>query len=314
MAFVNSSGYAGLTDTPLARVGYAKTFVRRFFCNGMIPDITYSDYDTELVQCNQIVQFTKQPIVRWKPYQKNQDLIPQEVDLDNFCFELCEADYVSIKIDTMDEKYLCERFKEWEASVMLSVQQDKEQRLNRYVLGRLPLEVAPQNTGLTAGYDTQVSLGSSGSPVTLTPNTFVQQISYHQLVLTEACAWEDGKMALVVPPAFYNLLLNGPLSNALTMGNCVNCSSQITGKAPGQVMGFDVYKSTYAPKIVGGSASWILAGRKDATMFAEDIITSRIIQSTKGFWKEYQMLMVYGEKTIQPQAWTAGAYIAQQTN
>ena len=154
----------------------------------MIPDITYSDYDAELVQCNQIVQFTKQPIVRWKPYQKNQDLIPQEVDLDNFCFELCEADYVSIKIDTMDEKYLCERFKEWEASVMLSVQQDKEQRLNRYVLGRLPLEVAPQSTGLTAGYDTQVSLGSSGSPVTLTPNTFVQQISYHQLVLTEACA------------------------------------------------------------------------------------------------------------------------------
>ena len=70
MAFVNSSGYAGLTDTPLARVGYAKTFVNRFFCNGMIPDITYSDYDTELVQCNQIVQFTKQPIVRWKPYQK----------------------------------------------------------------------------------------------------------------------------------------------------------------------------------------------------------------------------------------------------
>ena len=140
MAFVNSSGFAGLTDTPLARVGYAKKFVRRFFCNGMIPDITYSDYDAELVQCNQIVQFTKQPIVRWKPYQKNQDLIPQEVDLDNFCFELCEADYVSIKIDTMDEKYLCERFKEWEASVMLSVQQDKEQRLNRYVLGRLPLQ------------------------------------------------------------------------------------------------------------------------------------------------------------------------------
>ena len=33
MAFVNSSGFAGLTDTPLARVGYAKKFVRRFFCN-----------------------------------------------------------------------------------------------------------------------------------------------------------------------------------------------------------------------------------------------------------------------------------------
>ena len=147
------------------------------------------------------------------------------------------------------------------------------------MLGRLPLEVAPAEYR-SAGYDTQVSLGSSGSPVTLTPNTFVQQISYHQLVLTEACAWEDGKMALVVPPAFYNLLLNGPLSNALTMGNCVNCSSQITGKAPGQVMGFDVYKSTYAPRL------WRfgivdLAGWKDATMFAEDIITSRIIQSPK---------------------------------
>ena len=190
---------------------------------------------------------------------------------------------MSIKIDTMDEKYLCERFKEWEVSVMLSVQQDKEQRLNRYVLGRcrsrLPAEYRSHRWLRYAGVARQPAACD------VTPNTFVQQISYHQLVLTKACAWEDGKMALVVPPAFYNLLLNGPLSNALTMGNYVNCSSQITGKAPGQVMGFDVYKSTYAPKIVGGSASWILAGRKDATMFAEDIITSRIVQSPIGFWK-----------------------------
>ena len=305
MSFTNSSGFAGLDRSPLARVGYAKKFVYRYFYTGLVPDITYSDYDTELTKCNQVVQFTRQPVVRWKPYQRNQDLIPQEVDLDAFTFELCEADYVAIKIDSTDERYLCDRFSEWESSVMLSVQQDKEVRLNKYLLGRLPFEVAAINTGNAAGADSgNIGLGASGAAVALNSTTVVKYITLLQLALVEARSWEEGKMVLIVSPRVYNLLENSTLSNALTMGNCVDCSSLITGKAPGKVAGFDVYMSVYAPGTVGEDI--ILAGRRDATMFAEDIIESRIAQSSRGFWKEYQMLMVYGGKTIQPAGWAVG--------
>lgn len=308
MSFTNASGFAGLDRSPLARVGYAKKFVYRYFYSGLVPDITYSDYDTELTKCNQVVQFTRQPVVKWKPYQRNQDLVPQEVELDAFTFELCEADYVAIKIDSTDERFLCDRFAEWESSVMMSVQQDKEVRLNRYVLGRIPFEVAGINSGLTAGADTQgINLGTPGSPVAVTSSNIVKLITLLQLTLVEARSWEDGKMALIVSPRVYNLLENSTLSNALTMGNCVNCSSLITGKAPGKVAGFDVYQTVYQPGTV--TQDVILAGRKDATMFAEDIIESRIAMSTRGFWKEFQMLMVYGSKTIQPNGWAA-AYVS----
>ena len=128
----------------------------------------------------------------------------------------------------------------------------------------------------------------------------------HQLALVEARSWEEGKMKLIVSPRVYNLLENSSLSNALTMGQCVDCSSLITGKAPGKVAGFDVYQSVYAPGTVAEDI--ILAGRGDATMFAEDIIESRIAMSSRGFWKEYQMLMVYGGKTIQPAGWSVGVY------
>lgn len=308
MSFTNASGFAGLDRSPLARVGYAKKFVYRYFYSGLVPDITYSDYDTELTKCNQVVQFTRQPVVKWKPYQRNQDLVPQEVELDAFTFELCEADYVAIKIDSTDERFLCDRFAEWESSVMMSVQQDKEVRLNRYMLGRLPFEVASINAGLTAGADTVgINLGTAGAPVAVTSSNIVKIITLLQLALVEARSWEEGKMALIVSPRVYNLLENSTLSNALTMGNCVDCSSLITGKAPGKVAGFDVYQTVYAPGTV--SQDIMLAGRKDATMFAEDIIESRIAMSTRGFWKEFQMLMVYGSKTIQPSGW-AIAYVS----
>lgn len=307
MSFTNASGFAGLDRSPLARVGYAKKFVYRYFYTGLVPDITYSDYDTELTKCNQIVQFTKQPVVRWKSYQRNQDLVPTEVDLDAFTFELCEADYVAIKIDSTDERYLCDRFNEWESSVMTAVQQDKEVRLSKYVLSRLPYEVAPINAGLTAGADSAaISLGTAGAPLAISASTIVNLITKLQLVLVESRAWEEGKMVLTVSPRVYNTLINSPLSSALTMGSCVNCSSLITGKAPGKVAGFDVYQTVYQPGVM--TLDVILAGRRDATMFAEDIIESRIAQSTKGFWKEYQMLMVYGEKTVQPTGW-AVAYV-----
>ena len=308
MSFTNASGFAGLDRSPLARVGYAKKFVYRYFYTGLIPDITYSDYDTELTKCNQVVQFTRQPVVKWKPYQRNQDLIPQEVDLDAFTFELCEADYVAIKIDSTDERYLCDHFAEWESSVMLSVQQDKEVRLNKYVLGRIPFEVASINTGNAAGADSQaIGLGAPGTPIAVTSSNIVKLVTLLQLALVEARSWEDGKMVLIVSPRVYNLLENSPLSNALTMGNCVNCSSLITGKAPGTVAGFSVYQTVYQPGTIAQDI--MLAGRRDATMFAEDIIESRIAASARGFWKEYQMLMVYGEKTIQPTGW-AQAYVS----
>lgn len=302
MSFINASGYNGLDRSPLARVGYAKRFVYRYFYNGLVPDITYMDYDTELTKCNQIVQFTRQPVVRWKPYQRNQDLIPSEVDLDGFTFELCEADYVAIKLDKQEKKQICDRFDEWESSVMLSVQQDKEQLLNRYVLTRLPFEIAASNQGTAAGADSQsIGLGTTGAPVAVAAATIVRILTLLQLVLVEARAWEDGKMIVTVSPRVYNLLENSPLSSALTMGNCVDCSSQITGKAPNKVAGFDLYQTVYQPGTP--TADIILAGRRDATMFAEDIIESRIVQASRGFWDEYQMLMVYGSKTVQPTGW-----------
>ena len=81
MAFVNSSGYAGLTGYPRS---HASGMPRRSSAVFLQRDDSRHhllDHDTESWSSATTVQFTKQPIVRWKPYQKNQDPIPQEVDL-----------------------------------------------------------------------------------------------------------------------------------------------------------------------------------------------------------------------------------------
>lgn len=315
MSFKSASGYGGLEGTPLARIGYYNKIIARAWETDFIPEIVNSEIDERITRCNQKVQFIRQPQVGpWRKYDKNQELVPNQLTPESFCMEICNAAYNDIKIDKMDVQQACERWAEWESSFLESTYQSLTEMWRTWVLNGMVLETSARNKGSKAGKWRNIDLGAPGKPLQVTPQNVHRALARLQRVLRDTHRWEEGKMFIVIPTALKEILVSSPYANAAWMGDCVPCSMNIDGLLPKKLMGFNVIESTYAPTVfdqTGDVAYYIIAGHNQAFAFAADIIEGRLIEPDRTFGIEYQMLAVWGGKMIYPDAmaigyWTLG--------
>lgn len=307
----SASGFQGLENSPLARPGYYNKIIAKGWEMDFLPAITNTEIDERVTACNQVVQFTRQPDVGpWRVYEKNQELVPDQVRPEAFCLRICNAKYKDLKFDKLDIRRICDRWNDFEASFLDSVYQTLTAEWRNYVLTAMALEASPQNKGAHAGMLGDVNLGTTGSPIVITGENIARNVARLQRVLQEALRWQDGEMVLIIPSAIREQFVDSPFANALQMGSCMDCSLLVTGQIPGMIGGFHTYVTQSLHSVIdpttGNPAYFVIAAHRQAYAFAGDVLEGELVRPSRYFGIEYQMLAAWGGKAILPDGIAVG--------
>lgn len=305
-----ASGWNSLEDSPLGRRKYARTIAYNYHCDGIFSLFANSEYNKEIDYCNQELQFVRSFELEFMPYEKNETGVTQNATPDAFCFRICDAAYIRVKVDELDERFLCERWAMWKEMFDVATTRAWDRLLSTDVMKRLPFYASPTNKGATAGAKSgNVNLGAPGAPVIIDSNNIVSEIAKLNQVLTESCAWQKGKMILLMPPSIGPVLMDSKLANALQMGACVDCSPLMTGEWYRNMMGWDFvitnYQCTGFDATANRSVFYVTALNRDALLFGQNLIITRTRQGD-GFYKLLEVLGVWGHKPVHPDGFAIG--------
>jgi hypothetical protein len=166
-------------------------------------------------------------------------------------------------------------------------------------LEAIPSDVHASNAGTSAGARSgQINLGTTGSPVTITPGNALMTLTKCKLVLDEQNAPKEGRWA-VIPNWMTMLLLNSDIRDMNIGGG--GPRPMRNGRV-GQIAGFTLYESNNLNQTTDGSDTVedILFGQKQAVSFATQIVEKRMIPNPDDFGEICEGLQVYGYKTVQP--------------
>lgn len=311
MAILQSAaGYGGLAATPLSEPGYSSQVLARVYERDFLPEITNSDIDQDITHCHQRVNILRAPEVGpWRPYQKNQEMVPNQVSTDAVCLEICNAAYNAIKMDQTDIHFACTRWDQWENLFLDAAYEALVKMLRNWVLTSMILETAPTNKGSAAGKYGNIDLGTKDNPVVVDKDNIPLRVAQLQLAITEQLRWKAGEMFLIVPPAFRSVLSMSNYANAAWAGSCKPCSLAIDGMWEAPIGGFNIIESVSIPPVIdkdGNVCYYVIAGNKNAFAYVADILSGRVVELERAFAVEYQMLTVWGGKMLYPNAMAIG--------
>ncbi len=314
--FPSASGYQGIEATPLARVGYSDFILSRVYEEDWLPRITSSELLEPVTKCNQVIQLMKAPEVGpLRSYQKNQQLVPSTISTDARCLTICNLGYQDIKFDTTDIKQACERWSAFEEKFLESMYQSYVDSQRRFVLGRMMAQVSPETSLRNAGRQHDVDLGAPGNPVHVNPQNLPVVLANLQRVLVEQKRWRDNEMFIIVPPILRTYLA---MSNYANSEWSCKCGGIISGVWDHQLFGFTPIESIHVPVRMdesGNLSYYIIAGHKEATAYASNIIESRLItQDADYFGARYQYLVAWGAEVIYPDALAMGYWTFDPIN
>ncbi|KVT91872.1 hypothetical protein WK59_03810 [Burkholderia ubonensis] len=293
----SSAGYSQYADV-LITPQFGDRLIARGYCSFVVGDITDTDYTGDLNKGGDQITYFIEPEVEINEYQKNGTLQPQELESESVTMVVDRAKYYNVKLDRIDEKQIT-FIDKWVESFLKRADYNMKRLLDPEVLMRMALETAPTNKGMNAGRESESQdLGEIGNPVPITGANVIEVLTRLDVVLREACRWEDGQMFVVLPNVARNALMSSDLKAAYLTG--MSQSPILNGKFPLQIMGFDVYFTDQVPKVqdiaTGKTAYWIVAGHKKATGFAQQLEDHEIITMEHSFGKFYRGLWVYGHK------------------
>lgn len=314
--FPSASGYAGIEATPLARIGYSDLILSRVYEEDWLPRITSSELLEPVTRCNQVIQIMRAPEVGpLRSYQKNQQLVPNTVSTDARCLTICNLGYQDIKFDMTDVKQACDRWAPFEEKMLESMYQSYVDSQRQFVLGRMMAQVSPETSLDRAGRMHNIDLGAPGNPVHVTPQNLPVVLANLQRALLESKRWREGEMFIIVPPQLRTYLAMSNYSNSLW--SC-NCGGIIKGMWDHQLFGFQPIESIHVPVRMDESGNlcfYIIAGHKEATAYASNIIESRLItQDPNSFGVRYQYLVAWGAEVIYPDALAMGYWTFDAIN
>lgn len=311
--YTSASGNVGIESTPLARIGYHDELITLVWERDFIPQITNTSVSERVLECNQEIQFTRQPYVGpWRTHEKGQQLIADQLTPEAFCMRICNSKYKAIEVTKQDIRMACDRWPQFESAFKESTYQSLTEEWRTWVFNGMIAEAHYQNKGNNAGKRMNIDLGQTGAPMVVTPDNIIQELSKLRRILRDQHRWRDNEMFVVLPTDVYSVLLASPVAYSNWMGDCVPCSAMIDGFLPKQLVGFNVIETSHSPVVqdpTGKLAYYIIAGHADAFAFAADIVEGRLVEMTDAFSIQYQMQAVWGGKAILPEALTIGYWV-----
>lgn len=177
------------------------------------------------------------------------------------------------------------------------------------VLAYISQLAAATNQGNAAGaisgsYDLGALAGTSTTKE-ITEDNAVDFIVEMGAVLSEANIPSEGRF-LVLPVWYTALLQTGDLKRADVTGDP---SGVIRTGAIGKIANFTIYESNNLLTDTDGdedTATYVIAGTKEACTFASQIDKVDTLQIEKSFGSYWRTLFVYGRSVVQPSALAVG--------
>ena len=105
MAFRAAAGYANLPNGNFSPIIYSKKVQTAFRKASVVEDITNNDYFGEIANFGDTVRIIKEPEISVQEYSRGTQIVPQELDDEDFTLVVDQANYFAFKIDDIEEAH-----------------------------------------------------------------------------------------------------------------------------------------------------------------------------------------------------------------
>ena len=290
MAFKVASGYQNLPNGNFSPVIYSQKVQQAFRKSSVSESVTNSDYFGEIANFGDTVRIIKEPEITVKEYARGTQIVPQDIDDEDFSLTVDQANYFAFKVDDIEEAHSHINFESMasdRAGYRLRDQYDQEVlgylsgykqsslstaagAVNDTVSGTVAVGTAGTDELLTSmklikssfGNITTSSAGDHSIPLAIrlpgatsvatATATPLQVVARMARLLDQQQVDKDGRW-LVVDPVFIELLADE--DSRLLNNDYRNKGDLESGLAVGQLHGFDVYVSSNLPSVGTGPAT-----------------------------------------------------------
>ncbi len=268
--------------------------IEKFYAATVLAAIANTDYEGEIRNMGDTVKIRTKPTITIRSYQVDQPLVVERPSSNLVTLNISNAEYFNeILDDVMEIQSDLNLMSMWadDASEQMKIVIDTA------VLATLDAGVVAANKGLTAGAISQaINLGTTGSPVALTPNNVLNYIVDLGTVLDEQNIPETGRW-LTLPPWVAGMIKKSDLRNASISGDGI---SLLRNGRIGMIDRFMLYSSNLLPTATEGSATAtrIFAGHPHGLTFASQISNVETLRSEQAFGTLLRGMQVYGSQVL----------------
>ncbi|MFC6441049.1 hypothetical protein [Bowmanella sp. JS7-9] len=199
-----------------------------------------------------------------------------------FAFKLYDVDRVQSDLALMDE---------WsqDGAEQMKIKVDTD------ILSAIPAMAG--HAGLTAGADSNISLGTTATPLSITNQNIVETIVEKYGVIMDEQNMPESNRFVVLPPALCARLKTSDLKDASITGDG---KSTLRSGRIGMLDRFTIYSSNNLNRPAAGQYD-VVFGHQCALTFAAQISFMEKLKNPDDFGDLARSLMVYGYNVIKPE-------------
>jgi hypothetical protein len=271
---------------------YSGKLVEKFYKTTVFGEIASTDYEGEIAGFGAQVRIRTVPDVTVLDYVIGNGLSYQYPGSNSVTLAIDKAKSFSVAVNTVDLRQsdidMADVFAN-DGSIGLRIAADAD------MLVTIPASVSSTNRGPVAGADSDIDMGDSTTPVSVSSTTIVNFIVDCGTVLDESNVADEGRW-MVVPPWFVAMLKKSDLRIASLAGD--GTSILRNGKV-GMIDRFTIYQSRQLlTQASPGLATYLLYGHSAGLTFAAQIVECEMINNPNDFGYLIRGLMVYGYQVI----------------
>lgn len=280
---------------------WSTKMIEKYYDGTVLSVISNTDYEGEIRNQGDKVIIRTHPTLEIHDYSIGQNLINQRPVGGKIELLIDKGFYWSSIIDDVIEKQQdIDQMNDWatDASEQMKI------RLDTRVLGSIVPDISSVNKGTTAGrISGNINLGVTGSPVSVSKTTVLDQILYMGQVLDEQNVSETGRW-LIMPYWATTLLKMSDIKDASLSGDG---TSPLRNGRVGMIDRFTIYNSNLLPSYTDGADTTfhMIAGTTAGLTFATQLTKTESLRAESTFGEIMRGLMVYGHKVVKPEALTA---------
>lgn len=300
MAFQVAAGWQNLPNGNFVPTIFSQKVQKFFRKESVVEAITNTDYYGEIAEFGDTVQIIKEPTITVAPYARGTTVLPQALADDNLTLVVDQANYMSFKVDDIENK---QSHVNWEELATSSGAYSLKNAFDAEIL-----------TYMLAQVTTALTFGTSGSPLTVgfaSGNTSPLAVLSRLSRLLDENNVPGENRWVVAPPVFWERMQDesskligidwqssaGPTS-ILRNGKVLN----------GDLRGFNPYRSNNLP-LDGSSNFQLLAGHMSSTASASQIAKVEKFRDPNSFADVVRGLHLFGRKVLRTNAICATHFV-----
>lgn len=347
MAFAVAANYGNLPNGVFSPTIFSMKAQLAFRKKAVALGITNNDYFGEIANKGDTVRILKEPEIVVNPLVRGTQIVPQDLEDDDFQLTIDQANYFAFKLDDIEVQ---QAHHNWMSMASDRAAYKMADEMDSNVLGYLAGYQKNRTTGVWTARTTfpgtladenadddellasmklnrlSFVAGASASDSIAVGTAGTYDVSPLQLIarmgrkLDENNVDADGRW-LVIDPVFKERLLD---ENSKYINNDINASQNaggkaINGKLSDNIRGFRLYESQNLPKVgtgpgtadTNGSATnfgIIVAGHDSAVAAAQQINKTEKYRDPNSFADVVRGMNLYGRKILRPEAIVTAMY------